>query len=47
MFEEKREVELVWNVESSEVDNIVRPVQVIEQVDKRRAEWPAQSALFD
>src|SRR5882762_10801968 len=47
MFEEKREVELVWNGKSSEAGNIVQPVQVIEQVDERRAEKPAQSALFD
>ena len=47
MFEEKREVELVWNGKSSEVGNIVVPVQVIEQVNERRAEKPAQSALFD
>jgi len=40
-------VELVWNGKSSEVGNIVRPVQVIEQVDEWRAEKPAQSALFD
>ena len=47
MFEEKREVELVWNGKGSEVGNIVVPVQVIEQVNERRAEKPAQSALFD
>ena len=47
MFEEKREVELVWNGKSSEVGNIVQPVQVIEQVDERRAEKPTQSVLFD
>ena len=47
MFEEKREVELVWNGKGSEVGNIVQPVQVIEQVDERRAEKPTQSALFD
>ena len=47
MFEEKREVELVWNGKSSEVGNIVQPGQVIEQADERRAEKPAQSVLFD
>jgi hypothetical protein len=47
MFEEKREVELVWNGKSSEAGNIVQPVQVIEQVDERRAEKPTQSVLFD
>ncbi|KKK95530.1 hypothetical protein LCGC14_2671880, partial [marine sediment metagenome] len=35
LFEEKREVELVWNGKSSEVCNIVLPFQVIEQVDDK------------
>ena len=30
LFEDKREVELVWNGKSSEVSNIVLPFQVIE-----------------
>ena len=30
LFEDKREVELVWNGKSSEVCNIVLPFQVIE-----------------
>jgi adenine-specific DNA-methyltransferase len=51
LFEEKREVELVWNGKSSEVCNIVLPFQVIEQVDEPRAEKPEdtalQSGLFD
>ena len=51
LFEEKREVELVWNGKSSEVCNIVLPFQVIEQVDEPRAEKPAdtaaQAGLFD
>ncbi len=38
LFEDKREVELVWNGKSSEVCNIVLPFQVIEQVDEPRAE---------
>jgi len=38
LFEEKREVELVWNGKTSEVCNIVLPFQVIEQVDEPRAE---------
>ncbi|MGB9292187.1 MAG: site-specific DNA-methyltransferase [Desulfobaccales bacterium] len=45
LFEEKREVELVWNGKSSEVCNIVLPFQVIEQVDEPRAEKPADTAL--
>ena len=36
LFEEKREVELVWNGKTSEVCNIVLPFQVIEQVDEPR-----------
>ena len=38
LFEEKREVELVWNGKSNEVCNIVLPFQVIEQVDEPRSE---------
>ncbi len=45
LFEDKREVELVWNGKSSEVCNIVLPFQVIEQVDEPRAEKPEQTAL--
>jgi len=51
LFEDKREVELVWNGKTSEVCNIVLPFQVIEQVDEPRAEKPedteAQMSLFD
>lgn len=51
LFEDKREVELVWNGKSSEVCNIVLPFQVIEQVDEPRAEKAAdtamQTGLFD
>ena len=51
LFEEKREVELVWNGKTSEVSNIVLPFQVIEHVDEPRAETPedteAQLSLFD
>ena len=36
LFEDKRNVELVWNGKSSEVCNIVLPFQVIEQVDEPR-----------
>jgi hypothetical protein len=45
LFEDKREVELVWSDKSSEVCNIVLPFQVIEQVDEPRAEKPEQTAL--
>jgi len=49
LFEDKREVELVWNGKSSEVCNIVLPFQVIEQVDEPRAEKDTrlQMSLFD
>ena len=51
LFDEKREVELVWNGKTGEVCNIVLPFQVIEQVDEPRAEKPedteAQMSLFD
>ncbi|MGH9429970.1 MAG: site-specific DNA-methyltransferase [Terriglobia bacterium] len=45
LFDEKREVELVWNGKTSEVCNIVLPFQVIEQVDEPRAEKPEDTAL--
>ena len=51
LFEDKREVELVWNGKTNEVCNLVLPFQVIEQVDEPRAEKPedtsAQLGLFD
>ncbi len=51
LFEDKREVELVWNGKTNEVCNIVLPFQVIEQVDEPRAEKPEdtspQLSLFD
>jgi len=47
LFEDKREVELVWNGKSSEVCNIVLPFQVIEQVDEPRAEKPEDTKRDD
>lgn len=51
LFDEKRQVELVWNGKTSEVCNVVLPFQTIEQVDEPRAEKPedtaAQGSLFD
>ncbi len=38
LFDDKREVELVWNGKTSEVTNIALPFQVIEQVDEPRSE---------
>jgi len=45
LFDDKREVELIWNGKTNEVTNIVLPFQVIEQVDEPRAEKLADSAL--
>ncbi len=51
LFEDKREVELVWNGKTNQVSTVVLPFQVIEQVDEPRAEKPEDSAfqlgLFD
>ena len=38
LFEDKREVELVWNGKTNEVCNVVLPFQVIEHVDEPRLE---------
>ena len=43
LFEDKREVELVWNGKTNEVCNIVLPFQTIEQVDEPRAEKPSKT----
>lgn len=43
LFEEKREVELVWNGKTNEVTNIVLPFQIVEQVDEPRLEKDEQS----
>ncbi len=45
LFEDKREVELVWSGKTSDVCNIVLPFQVIEQVDEPRAEKSEDSSL--
>lgn len=50
LFEDKREVELVWNGKTGEITNVVLPFQVIEQVDEPRAEGKRtqiQATLFD
>ncbi|OGS22738.1 MAG: DNA methylase [Elusimicrobia bacterium RIFOXYA2_FULL_39_19] len=49
IFDEKREVELVWNGKTNEVTNVVLPFQVIEQIDEPRSESEikAQGDLFD
>ena len=45
LFEDKREVELVWNGKTNEVCNIVLPFQSIELVDEPRAEKPDETNL--
>ena len=45
LFEDKREVELIWNGKTSDLCNIVLPFQLIEHVDEPRAEKPEESAL--
>lgn len=49
LFDDKREVELVWNGKTNEVTNAVLPFQVIEQVDEPRLEASSskQLTLFD
>ena len=49
LFEDKKEVELVWNGKTNEVCNVVLPFQVIEQVDEPRSEkeLKLQTGLFD
>ena len=49
LFDDKREVELVWNGKTNEVCNVVLPFQTIEQVDEPRAEKATkmQLGLFD
>lgn len=50
LFDDKREVELVWNGKTNEVCNIVLPFQIIEQVDEPRAEGVSefkQLGMFD
>ncbi|MDP2829276.1 MAG: hypothetical protein Q8O37_11805 [Sulfuricellaceae bacterium] len=47
LFEDKREVELVWNGKTGEVCNVVLPFQVIEQVDEPRSEKDLNRAQPD
>lgn len=45
LFDDKRELELVWNGKTNEVCNVVLPFQTIEQVDEPRAEKHENEAL--
>jgi len=43
LFEDKRQVELVWNGKTNTACNVVLPFQTIEQVDEPRAEQPVEA----
>ena len=45
LFDDKREVELVWNGKTNAVTNVVLPFQTIEQVDEPRAEKPEEGTV--
>ena len=47
MFEDKREVELVWNGKTRDVCTTVLPFQTLEHIDEPRAETKMQGELFD
>lgn len=47
LFEDKREVELVWNGKTRDVCTTVLPFQTLEHVDEPRAETKTQGELFD
>ncbi|MBC2698540.1 MAG: site-specific DNA-methyltransferase [ANME-2 cluster archaeon] len=51
LFDDNREVELLWNSKTAEVTNVVLPFQIIEQVDEPRSEETRerykQMTLFD
>ena len=49
LFDDDREVELLWNGKTNEVANVVLPFQTIEQIDEPRsdAKFGMQESLFD
>jgi site-specific DNA-methyltransferase (adenine-specific)/adenine-specific DNA-methyltransferase len=47
LFEDKREVELVWNGKSADVCTAVLPFQTLEHIDEPRTETRHQGELFD
>src|SRR4051794_34451435 len=47
LFEDKREVELVWNGKTRDVCTTVLPFQTLEHVDEPHTETKAQQDLFD
>jgi len=49
LFDDDREVELLWNGKTNEITNVVLPFQTIEQIDEPRsdAKFGMQESLFD
>jgi len=49
LFDDDREVELLWNGKTDDVTNVVLPFQTIEQIDEPRsdAKFGMQESLFD
>jgi site-specific DNA-methyltransferase (adenine-specific)/adenine-specific DNA-methyltransferase len=47
LFEDKREVELVWNGKTRDVCTTVMPFQTLEHIDEPRKETKTQADLFD
>lgn len=47
LFEDKREVELVWNGKTRDVCTTVLPFQTLEHIDEPRTETKLQGELFD
>ncbi len=47
LFEDKREVELVWNGKTRDVCTTVLPFQTLEHIDEPRTETKAMEDLFD
>jgi DNA modification methylase len=47
LFEDKREVELVWNGKTRDVCTTVLPFQSLEHIDEPRTETKTQADLFD
>ncbi|NPT58682.1 DNA methyltransferase [Paraburkholderia elongata] len=47
LFEDKRDVELVWNGKTRDVCTTVLPFQTLEHIDEPRAETKVQEDLFD
>ena len=47
LFEDKREVELVWNGKTRDVCTTILPFQTLEHIDEPRTETKNQEDLFD